>query len=714
VSAWLEGRLDRVLYASATTGYAVVRLIDVNGAQVLAVGSLAALADAEPGTFASLEGRFEDHPVHGHQFRALGWIGGAPRTLAGLAAWLGSAGVKGVGPKLAERVVAAFGEHTPRVLANEPERLLEVRGIKAAKAAAIRDAWNADQAGRALAVTLRGLGLSGRLIERVRQRYGERAAAVVASDPYQLADDIAGIGFRTADALARAQGLPPDAPGRVRAAVGHVLDVATEDGHCFLPRVELARRVAALDVPIGGIDLAIGAAEATGRVAVERAADADDDRIWLAKMLLAETVSAADLARRLPPEVPLEADEIARAERAMGVALDPGQRAAVARALGGGAVVVTGGPGTGKTTLVRVLLEVARERAWAFQLASPTGRAARRLEEATGREASTLHRLLEFNPGTGGFERNFTNPLDGDGLVVDEVSMVDLPLLHALLDAVPSEPDFPLVLVGDADQLPSVGPGQVLRDLIASGRVPVARLSVQHRQGRDSGIVHAAAEIGAGRVPPSGEAAGWDDFFLLPRDDADEARETLLKVVCERLPARGFGRDDVQVLAPMRRGPLGTQVLNAELQKRLNPDGAAVTRGDREFRVGDRVMCTKNRYDVEVFNGDVGAVRAVTSNGLDVAFDGRIVAWTWDDLGLLELAYAITIHKAQGSEYPAVVVALHGAHGVMLRRNLFYTAVTRARRFACVVGSSKAWYRAVQVVGGDDRYTALAERLRGG
>jgi exodeoxyribonuclease V alpha subunit len=708
---WLEARVDRVVWASASSGYAVVRMLDDGGAPVMAVGLLGPLAESEPGTFAALEGRWEDHPVHGRQFRSDGWLQGTPKTLDGLRVWLASAGVKGIGLALAGRIVEAFGEHTPAVLSDQPERLREVPGIGEMKAQSIREAWTSDQAGRALAVTLRGLGLSARLVERIRQRYGEHASQIVSLDPYRLAEEISGVGFRTADALARQQGLPPDDPGRVRAAVSHVLDGASDDGHCFLPRSDVRRRVAELDVPVGGIDDAIAAAEGVGRVVVEAQDLPADDRIWATSLYMAELGVARDLAARRGAGKPPDPKEIADAERWEGVALDPTQRAAVEAALTGGAVVVTGGPGTGKTTLVRVLLRVARERGLSFRLASPTGRAARRLEEAAGQPASTIHRLLEFNPANGGFLRTFANPIEGDGLVVDEASMVDLPLAQALLDALPQDPSFPLVWVGDVDQLPSVGPGQFLRDLIASGRIPVARLSTIHRQGKDSGIVWGAAEIHAGRVPTSGERAGRDDLFLLPRDDAEAARETLVQVVTERLPARGFSRDGIQVLAPTRRGALGTEALNELLQRRLNPDGAAITRGGKELRVGDRVICTRNRYDVEVFNGDIGEVARISGAGLAIRFESREVPWAFDELGMLDLAYAITVHKSQGSEYPAVVLALHGSHGLMLRRNLFYTALTRARRFACVIGTPAAWWRSVQQTGGDERNTALAQRI---
>ncbi len=709
---WLEGRLARVLWASEKNGYAVVR-VAVGGEEVVAVGTLASLADQPEGAFVALEGRWETHVVHGRQFRVVGLLEATPHTLAGLEVWLASAGVKGVGEVMAHRIVSHFGHDLPGILRTEPQRLSEVDGVGPERARAIREAWSRNEEGRALNLLLRGLGLPQRLADRIRDRYGERAAHVVRSQPFRLAEEIGGIGFRTADALARRQGLPEDDPGRVRAAVSHVLEQAAEQrGHCFLGRAELRAAVDALGVPTTGLEQAVDDAEGAGHVVVE------GERAWSARLFGYEDQVARDLVALLaaPGSSEDPTDEIAQAERWEGVALDPSQREAVATALRGGVCVVTGGPGTGKTTLLRVALRVLRERGAEVKLASPTGRAARRLEEATGLPASTLHRLLEFNPGQGGFQRTITNPLEADAVVVDEVSMVDVELMAALLEACPvSREGFTLLLVGDADQLPSVGPGQVLRDLIQSGVVPVARLTTVHRQAGDSGIIDAAADIHGGRVPRSGERSGAADVFLLPRDAPEDAIDTIVKVVAERLPANGFeALRDVQVLAPTRRGPLGTEVLNLKLQARLNPDGVGLQRGEREFRVGDRVLCTKNRYDVEVFNGDVGRVVDVRGAVLDVDFDGRRVPWEREDLGLLDLAYAMTVHKSQGSEYPAVVLALHPSHGIMLRRNLFYTAATRAKRFLCVVGGPGGWERAVRAHGGDERNTGLADRLATG
>ncbi len=721
-ATWVEGRVLRQVWAAADGGWAVLKVRPADeslGPEVVVVGPVAGILEGEAGEqgpFVGFEGAWQDHPVHGRQLRADAWLPGSPRTEAGLRAWLSGGDVPGVGASLAARIVAHFGLETLGVLGHSPERLREVAGVGPAKAAAIATAWREGAGQRAVIVLLRGLGLPMGRVKRVLDRYGVGAFDVVRRHPYRLAAEISGVGFVLADRLARAQGLAHDDPARVAAAVRHVADQAAERGHTVVTHDALLAALHALDVPVGGLDAAIDEAVSARRLAV--AAPAGVALGWgVPRLLDAEAVAAAQIRERVATVGPAAASldaHVAAAEAAEGVTLDPSQREAVQAALRAGVAVITGGPGTGKTTLVRVLLGVADRLGFSFALASPTGRAARRLAEATGRPAATLHRTLGFNPGEGGFAHDATDPLEVDGLVVDEASMVDVSLLRAVVDALPWTRPARLVFVGDADQLPSVGPGQVLRDLLDSGAVPVARLEVVHRQAARSGIRVAAAAVRAGEVPASGERTGHDDCFLLARSEPDAVLATVREIVSRRLPARGFGPDDVQVLTPTRKGPLGTEALNGALADVLNPDAPRTRLGGRMLGPGDRVIATRNRYDLGVFNGDVGRLEAVGRDTLRVRFEDLTVDWPRDEAVELEPAWALTVHKAQGSEYPAVVLVLHRAHSVMLRRNLAYTALTRARRFFVAVGDVGAWRRAVATTDTDGRRTTLAAWLRGG
>ncbi len=728
VDVRLEGELLGFSYQDENSAFAVARFALEDGEELMVVGPL---GTARPGQTLHLSGRWDKHKVHGQQFRVYSFLADDPRTLEGLTTYLSSGAVQGVGPELAARLVDRFGLSTLRVLAEQPERLQEVDGIGPARAAAIREAWQSDKEDRELHAMLRGHGLKPALTRRIVERYGSDALSVVMRDPYRMAREVPGVGFRTADAIARHNGIAHDAPVRAQAAVLHALDAAQDDGHCFLPQGELATRLEALDVPPHAWQVALRELLASRRLVSWETADPLVRPIQLAwlhqlERRVAERVQALAMLPARPSLL-----TVADAEAATGLSLNGDQHLAVKRSLEKGIVLITGGPGTGKTTIVKVLLAAARQQGQRWKLAAPTGRAARRLAEACGQEASTLHRLLDFEFLSMGFRRNATNPLEADGVIVDEASMVDLRLMAALLEAIP--PGGRLVMVGDDHQLPAVGAGQVLGDLIRSGAVDVVRLQEIYRQAAGSGIIVNAHRIDAGTMPISAEREhrDWErelrerpglrpkrpepalDFFLVEREDPLELQAALLQAVTERLPRRGFDpMQDVQVLAPIHRGELGTVVLNRRLQASLNPQGRTLEAGKFVFRLGDRVIQTRNNYQTEVFNGEVGRVLQVEDGGLVVGFEGRQVSLSGEQLREVEPAYAITVHKSQGSEYPAVVIALHGSHRVMLRRNLLYTAVTRAESFCCIIGSRRAVRLAVSISGHQDRHTLLADLLR--
>ncbi len=704
----LDGEVVGFGFRSPDGAFAVARVRNAEGAEITAVGALAHLVE---GQRVRATGQWVHDARFGRQFKVGGILIEEPRTLAGIERYL-RATLDGVGPELARRIVEAFGTETLAVLDHDDPRLREVPGVGDKVAARIRASWSQGAAGRELLVTLGAWGLGPAVCRRVVERFGRDAGDIVRRFPYRLTE-VRGIGFRTADQVARAGGVEATDPTRIAAAVGFVLEQAEEEGSCFLPEDVLVTRLGALDVPgaaaVPQLDLLAG----LGRIARHRAPAGVSRAVYRPEMDRLESVVARALVARARPVEPIADAVLDAAQSAVGLELHGAQRDAVRMAVGGGLAVITGGPGTGKTTLVRVLLAAAKRRGEAWACAAPTGRAARRLAESTGTEARTLHRLLEYSMQEMRFTRDADKPLDVDAVLVDEASMVDLRLMGALLAALPSRAR--LVLVGDVDQLPSVGAGQVLRDVIASGSVPVSRLTEVYRQAAQSGIVRNAHRVNRGEPPVSSEREEGcaRDFFVLGRPTPEAALATLLQVVRERLPALGLDPlRDVQVLTPMHRGPLGTVALNAALGAALNPDGAALVVGGRTFRVGDRVIQTRNDYDLDVFNGDVGRVVSIDGGALTVDVDGRPVVLSPEAAESLELGWAISIHKSQGSEYPAVLVVLHDSHYVMLRRHLVYTALTRAQRFACIVASPRALRDAVARAGGDARHTGLAGRMR--
>ena len=715
-----QGTVARVVHKNVVTGWVIAKVdVDESAFPVSVIGSVPGV---EEGAVLRFTGKWERHPRFGKQFRARFAMPVKPETAVAMERFLASAMVDGVGEVMARRLVQAFGTQTLEVIDKQPERLTEVEGIGPGRAKAVRDAWVKHQGVREVMFFLHGHGVGAANAGRIIAELGDRAVPMISANPYILAERIRGIGFLTADRIARSVGFDPAHPARLEAGLMHVLDEATGEGHCALDESGLFERAGELLAVAGsGEQVSVDALRtAVDRLVLGSRVVREDGDVWVER-LHDQEVRLGDKLRELadaPAREPRTAEDrdpeaaLADAERLLDVRLSDGQRRAVLATMAAHLVVVTGGPGTGKTTVVQTIVQVHRKAGRSVLLAAPTGRAAHRLGEATGRPAATLHRLLEFLPQDGKFQRNAERPLDGDVVIVDEASMIDLPLAFRLADALAE--GATLVLVGDADQLPSVGPGNVLADVIASRTVPVVRLDTVFRQAQGSLILTNAHRLLTGQVPlapPPGDAKA--DFHFFERDDPEELVQTIIKLVTERIPT-GFGLDpmaDIQVLAPMHRGIVGAQRLNEELQAALNPDGRLWRGGLRE---GDKVMQVRNDYDLGVFNGDVGVVTLANpeTGKLLVALDGRTVEYEGRQADSLVPAYAVSIHKSQGSEYPAVVVPVHTQHWIMLRRDLLYTAITRGKRLVVLVGSRRALERCVRNDEVRTRRTRLHERLR--
>lgn len=722
--AEISGSVDRIVFRNLESGFCVARFhladprVSPTGTTTI-VGTMPAV---RPGEMLRLTGSWETHPTHGRNFRVERCEEELPDTVDGIERYLASGVIRGVGPVTASRIVDEFGDDSIRILDEEPEKLRAVPGISAKRLEIIKEAWAEQQSIRDLSIFLQDHSISVALARRIYEAYGDRAVEVIRQDPYQLAHTIHGIGFRTADSVAQALGISKRSQSRYIAGLKYTLSSATEDGHVFLTRgVLLERAMRILEAPIHELEPALLELIRRGDAVVE------GDDIYLTPFYRAESGAARHLREIRSTASPLTLDPrisprdaIKGAGEAQGLVLAAKQVQSAEQALREKVSVLTGGPGTGKTSTLRTIIHALEAADVTFCLCAPTGRAAKRAAETTGRAASTIHRLLEYQPATNTFGYDPERPLPFDFVIVDEVSMLDILLFYHLLKAIPREAH--LLLVGDVDQLPAVGPGSVLRDLIGSGAIPTVTLTDLFRQARGSQIVLAAHAVNAGKLPAFDNAADGD-FFIVPTQSDDDALKAIKKLVAERIP-RKFGLDpidDVQVLAPMHNGAVGVTALNAELQQLLNPPRPGLPemqRAGRALRVGDKVMQIRNNYDKDVFNGDVGRVAAIRPDDgtVVVAFaapgGATEVEYEAADIDELTLAYAVSVHKAQGSEVPCVVMPVVTRHFMLLQRNLLYTAITRARQLCVLVGSTRALSVAVQSDRKEHRNSRLAQRLQ--
>jgi len=715
----IHGYLERITYYNEENHFTVARLQETGKRELTTiVGNLAGIT---PGESLKLTGKWVQDPRFGPQFRVERFETVVPATVNGIRKYLGSGLIRGIGPVMAKRIVNVFGLQTLDVIDRSPGRLTEVDGIGPKRVELITRAWADQKEIRGIMIFLQDHGISAAYAAKIYRQYGNASVEIVRTNPYRLAADVHGIGFITADRIARQVGIDPNSITRAEEGTLYVLNESTSEGHVYLPYETLVGRAAEmLEV---SRDLVV---EAVERLAADRRVVREDEAVYLTPFYVAET----KLAERLnalrdahePPDpltrVPRRVDTaqaIPWVEKRLGLRLAEKQAEAVSLAVSNKILVITGGPGTGKTTIIRAIISIFQALGARVLLAAPTGRAAKRMQEASGHEARTIHRLLEFSPGKGGFQRNQDFPLDADAVIVDEASMIDTLLMNSLVRAVPLS--AVLILVGDTNQLPPVGPGNVLRDIIDSGRFGVVTLTEIFRQSRESRIVVNAHRINRGEFPDLSppDSGRPSDFYFIQEEDPETAVQTILKLCKVRIPRR-FGYHpirDIQVLTPMYRGLVGAANLNAELQNLLNPGKDGVVRGHRMFRTGDKVMQVVNNYQKEVFNGDIGRITAVhlEQQQLKVDFDGRAVSYEFSELDELVLAYAVSVHKAQGSEYPVVIMPVMTQHYVLLQRNLVYTGVTRGRNLVVLVGTKKALAIAIRNDEPRRRYTRLRERL---
>lgn len=714
----LAGLVERVTFHNAENGFCVLRIKARGHRELITVVGHAATIAA--GEWVTASGEWINDHTHGQQFKARFMRTSAPTSIDGIEKYLGSGMIRGIGPVYAKKLVKAFGEKVFDIIEAEPDRLREVTGIGQVRAKRITDAWAEQKIVREIMVFLHSHGVGTARAVRIYKTYGADAVQVMTENPYRLARDIRGIGFKTADAIAMKLGIEKTAMIRIRAGISYALTEAMDDGHCGLPTDELTPlAVELLDVPGELVLTALALELADGTVIADTVGETPCT--FLGGLYRAEKVIAERILRLANGKLPWPYIDPEKAlpwtEQKTGLSLAVTQVAAIRLALMSKVLVITGGPGVGKTTIVNSILRILSAKGVNLLLCAPTGRAAKRMTEATGFEAKTIHRLLEVDPRGGGFKRNDDNPLDCDLLVVDETSMVDVMLMQALMKAVPD--NAALLVVGDIDQLPSVGPGQILADVIASGAVPVVRLTEVFRQAAQSRIITSAHRINQGSIPDLSKPEVESDFYFVQADDPEIAVQRIVELVKTRIPQR-FGLDpirDIQVLCPMNRGGVGARSLNIELQAALNPAGERkVERFGWTFAPGDKVMQIENDYDKEVYNGDIGYIDDVDPDASELiaSFDGRSVNYGFGELDTLVPAYAATIHKSQGSEYPAVVIPVMTQHYAMLQRNLLYTGVTRGKRLVVLVGQKKAVAIAVKNISGRRRWSKLDEWLGAG